>query len=116
MPTFATLIVAVHALSAIYWSGCTFMAARAQRAEIKGLFASQLGAAVLACASGGGLWALFHREGPGNAPLVLVAGSVAAMAALLVQVVLRSRRVLSNGVAALLLALAAVSMVTWRHV
>jgi hypothetical protein len=116
MPTFAALILAVHALSAIYWSGCTFVAARAQGVEIKGLFASQLGAAVLACTSGGALWALFHREAAGNAPSVLVAGSVAALAALLVQVVLRSRRVLSNRVAALLLALAAVSMVTWRHV
>lgn len=116
MTTFATLVVAVHALSAIFWSGCTFVAARAQGVEIKGLFASQLGAAALACASGGALWALFHREGPGNAPPVLVAGSVAALAALLAQVVLRSRRVLSNRVASLLLALAAVSMVAWRQV
>jgi hypothetical protein len=116
MLTFAALAVAVHALSAIYWSGCTFVAARAQGVEIKGLFASQLGAALLACASGGALWALLQREAAGNVPSVLVAGSVAALAALLVQVVLRSRRVLSNRVAALLLALAAVSMVAWRHV
>lgn len=107
-------LVAVHALAGIYWAGSTFVLARSPEIEIRGLFASQLGAAVLVFASGAALWGLLHRGGFSAGEVTLATGIIAAVAALLTQTLLRSRPAFSNRVAAVLLAVTAATMVTWR--
>ena len=129
---FALAIAAsLHVLSAVFWAGSNFAAARP---SIPGerLFFPQMGAALVAILSGGYLWSTLHAGSEGPMERALEIGAISAIFALLVQLVLAgpvvlrlrgaeapqppsSRVKLSNRLASLLLALAAICMAAARY-
>lgn len=98
-------VVAVHVLSSVFWAGSTFVLARTGGADAARLFRPQIGAAVIAAASGVLLWNLFHAGGFGKAENVLALGACAALAALAIQAVGVTRGLRTAGPAAPRLAL-----------
>jgi hypothetical protein len=83
------LLIAInlHVLSVITWAGFTFALARTSAAQIERLFLPQMGAAFVGVASGSWLWSLTHEGRFGPAERVLAIGVIAALLALLLQVV-----------------------------
>jgi hypothetical protein len=81
------IAVNLHVLSTIAWAGATFFLARTSAAEIQRFILPEIGAAIVGAGSGYWLWMLIH-EGPfGTAERVLAAGGIAALLALLVQII-----------------------------
>jgi len=133
MPYALILAAALHVLAAVFWAGSTFALARSGGAAVERLFRPQLGAAVLAFATGGYLGHTLHAHAFGRSEQVLLAAIAASAVALVVQlaVVGRALRALRDGardqagpraraatahrVAAVLLALAAIGMATARY-
>ena len=85
-----TLIVvsALHVLSAVFWGGSTFAAARVAGAGAGRLFLPQMGAAVVVVISGALLWRLLHDGSFGTAEQILAVGAFCALAAAGVQATL----------------------------
>jgi hypothetical protein len=126
------IAAALHVLTAIFWAGSNFAAARP---SIPGerLFFPQMGAALIAILSGGYLWSTLHAGSEGPMERALEIGAISAILALLVQLVLATPVVvrlrsapapqqppsakvkLSNRLASLLLAIAAVCMAAARY-
>ena len=126
------IAASLHVLSAVFWAGSNFAAARP---SIPGerLFFPQIGAALIAILSGGYLWSTLHAGSDGPMERALEVGAISAILALLIQLVLAgpvvlrlrsagtapqpaSGRVkLSNRLASLLLALAAICMAAARY-
>jgi hypothetical protein len=78
-------VIALHAVTAIFWAGSTAALARMGGHGAGPLFPAQMGAAAMAFATGGVLWGLLHR-GLFDAPeQVLAFGIAAALAAAGVQ-------------------------------
>lgn len=110
------VLLAVHVLAGVFWAGSTFVLARAGVAAAPGLFRSQMGSATLALLAGLGLWGILHRGPMGPMEDTLAVGVVCALAAAGVQGMLRkSSPLLSQRLAALLLAITVVCMVTARY-
>lgn len=126
------IVVSIHVLSAVFWAGSTFVQARSGAAGGERLLRPQLGAATVATVFGVILWGLLHRGGFGPMEHVLSAGALAALVAAGVQGAMggpsarrlradpsdapaRKRLVLAQRIAALLLAVALVCMVTARY-
>ena len=82
------VVLALHALSAVFWMATTANLGRngAQGAEM--LFPRQMGAAVVAVLTGGYLWSQLHTGGFGTYEKILAGGVVCALAALLLQIIL----------------------------
>jgi len=128
------LIVAIslHVLAAISWAGSTFALARLAGHGGERLFVPQIATAALAILSGGYLWRTLHQGVFETMEKVLGVGVVSALVALALQVFIggfafwnlrrqrgdsnaqRSRFALAQRLAALLLAVAAVSMAAAR--
>lgn len=129
------LVLAVHALAAVFWSGSAFVVARLGP-ETGGLTLrrAQMGSAVVVLAAGVWLWAGWHAGPPAAPEKVLAFGAVCAVAAAGVQgavglrnarrlaqldggaaPALRRRMRAADVVAALLLAVSLVSMVVARY-
>jgi hypothetical protein len=116
MPITLMILLAIHVLSAVFWAGSTFTLARAGGAGSDELFRPQMGAAVVVFLTGAGLWRMTH-EGPfSSIEIVLLVGIIAALAAAGVQGALRRRPEIGQRIAAILLAITAVSMVVARYV
>ena len=110
------VLFAVHALAGVFWAGSTFVMARAGGEGADRLFRPQMGAATLTLLAGIGLWSILHRGPMGPMETTLAVGAICAIAAAAVQGMLRrSSPALSQRIAALLLAITVVCMVTARY-
>jgi len=85
MQTALMIAIALHALSSVFWAGTTFALARSQGEGADQLRKPQLGAALVAIASGAVLGHLTHAGAFGNAERVLAAGAGAALLAAIIQ-------------------------------
>lgn len=96
------VIVAVHVLSSTFWAGSTFALARTGGLGASQLRRPQIGASLVAIATGVGLWGLTHAGGFGRAEQVLTLGAAAALGAFAVQTLalVRSPRAAGGEVAA----------------
>lgn len=128
------LIVAIslHILAATFWAGTAFALARTGGSGSDRLFRPQLAAATMTILAGGYLWHTLHEGALGIAEQLLGAGALSALAALAIQFVvvgsaLRKQRaagdssrapsgvVVGQRIAAILLAVAAVTMGAARY-
>ncbi|MGR4863319.1 hypothetical protein [Caulobacter sp. LARHSG274] len=134
MPWAIILALSIHVLAAIFWAGTTFTLARTGGGLAGPLFRPQMGAAALAVLSGAYLWFGLHHEGAGGpAERVLEVAALCALLAAGLQAVIvgralaalgknpaddnpaRARLALGHRLAAILLALTAIGMVTARY-
>ncbi|MGO4712939.1 hypothetical protein [Bradyrhizobium sp. 2TAF24] len=116
MTTIIMILIALHALSGVFWVGSTFTLARQGGAGSEALFRPQMGAAVVAVLTGAGLWHLLHEAGFGSTEKVLMLGALAAIAAAGVQGALKKKPAVAHRIAAVLLAVTVICMVVSRHV
>ncbi|MFL6664148.1 MAG: hypothetical protein ACJ8G7_18400 [Rhizobacter sp.] len=79
------VVLALHALSAVFWAGTTFAIARSQGQGLQALRLRQRGASIGAIVTGILLWGLAHRGGAGRYEIVLGVGALAALAAAALQ-------------------------------
>lgn len=127
------IAISVHVLAAVFWAGSTFALARTGAIAAERLFGPQMGAAGVAVLSGGYLWHILLSEATGTMPQVLGIGAACALIALAVQALVagralrslrrkpevsgaQSRIVLAHRIAAILLAITTLSMVTARYI
>ena len=110
------VLFALHALAGVFWAGSTFALARSGGEGAGKLFRPQMGAATLTVLAGVGLWTILHRGAQGPMEATLEVGALCAIAAATVQGVLRKSPARSQRVAAGLLAITVVCMVTARYV
>lgn len=124
MPGVFVIILSIHMLAATFWAGSSFVLARTGGLGLDRLRAPQLGAALVAMASGGYMGHAMHSEVLTRMQLVLLAGAACALLAAVLQVVaaVRARHAANQGfsvaaqrAAAGLLAIAAVCMVVARY-
>jgi hypothetical protein len=80
-------IEALHVLAGVFWAGTTFALARLGVERAGQLLRPQLGAAVVAVATGALLWFLFHRGDTSMQAHILALGATFAVLALGVQAV-----------------------------
>src|SRR5262249_41507931 len=78
-------VLALHALSAVFWAGTTFAIARSQGQGAAQLRLPQRGAATGAIVTGALLFGIAHHHAPGRYEIVLAIGALAAIAAAVVQ-------------------------------
>ena len=78
-----TLIVTqvLHVLSGVFWAGTTFALARMSSDQATQMFRPQMGAAIVAVATGGLLWFLLHRGPPGPQEHILALSAIFALVA-----------------------------------
>ena len=110
------VLFAMHALTGVFWAGSTFLMAHTGGEVSERLARSQRGAAMLTMLVGVGLWGVLHRGPPGPMEKTLAVGAVCAIAAAVLQITLRKASpALSQRVAATLLSITVVCMVTARY-
>ena len=127
------IAISVHILAATFWAGSTFALARVAGAGSEKLFFPQVAAALFAMVAGGYLWHTLHEGSLGTTETLLATGALAAVLALAIQVAVvggalrrlrkgdsdnpsaRSRIAIAHRAAAILLALAAVTMAASRY-
>lgn len=111
------VLFAVHALAGVFWAGSTFVLARQGIEGPPTLLRAQMGAATLTLLAGIGLWSILHRGPMGPMEKTLAVGATCAIVAAGLQGGLRkSSPRLGQRLAALLLAVTVVCMVTARYV
>src|SRR5262245_55267051 len=117
-------VLALHAMSAVFWAGTTFTIARSQGQGASQLRLPQRGAATGAIITGALLFGIAHHHPPGRYEIVLAIGAFAALAAAVVQYVTSraapqadadARMLRGQRVSAVLLALALLCMVLGRY-
>lgn len=109
------LLLALHALAAVFWAGSTFVLARGSL-DPTPLVRPQLGAATLAIVTGVLLFWLAHSSGSGPMETALMIGAIAALLAAIVQGWMRRKTPLrAQRIAAPLLVIALIAMVTARY-
>jgi hypothetical protein len=111
------VLFAVHALAGVFWAGSTFVLARQGIESPPNLLRAQMGAATLTLLAGIGLWSILHRGPMGPMEKTLAVGATCAIVAAGLQGALRkSSPVRAQRLAAGLLAITVVCMVTARYV
>lgn len=110
------LLLSLHVLSAIFWAGSTFVLARTGGNGIDALRRPQFGAAGVAIVTGVPLAVLLHGAAFGRQEQVLSVAVVAAVAALVVQIVDRANPARSQRIAGGLLMITVLGMVIARYV
>ncbi len=110
------VLLSFHVLAAIFWAGTTFVLARTGGAGIEALRRPQIGAAVVAVLTGAGLGAWVHGGAFGRTEQVLMVAIAASLIALIVQLVDRANPARGQRIAAGLLMIAVVGMVSARYV
>jgi hypothetical protein len=133
MQPISIAVISLHVLAAMFWAGTSFTLARTGGLGGAQLFRPQMGAATVAILAGGYMWQVTHAGAFDTAARVLALGAVFAIIAVSVQGAIGGRaiRALRNGtadaagaqrrialaqrVAAGLLAVTAVCMVTARY-
>jgi hypothetical protein len=78
--------ISLHVLTAVFWAGSTFVVARTGTGSLDRLFIPQVASAIVAMASGGYLWKAVHSGAMGPAEVVLCAGAVSGLLALVTQI------------------------------
>ncbi len=133
MSILPAVLIALHALAGIFWAGTTFVLARSGGRNAETLMRPQMGAAGFAILTGAALWGVLHL-GPARGPTaVLAAGALAALLAAVVQgfaqasvrrltstepgvaEASRKRIATAQRIAAVLLALTIIAMVSFRY-
>jgi hypothetical protein len=127
------IAISVHILAATFWAGSTFALARMAGAGSEKLFFPQLAAALFAIVAGSYLWRTLHESSLGTTEKLLATGALTAFLALAIQVAVvggtlrqlrktnsdnpsgRSRVAVAHRAAAVLLAIAAVTMAASRY-
>jgi hypothetical protein len=131
MTALLVILLIVHALSALFWAGITLTLARmgAAGAGLLQFARPQAGAAAVTILAGIGLWGVAHRGPPSSGEWVLSIGALCAVAAAGLQhgMAWRAARrapadpgagaAFARGqrLAAVLLSLAMIAMVTFRY-
>jgi len=110
------LLLSLHVLSATFWAGSTFVLARTGGGGIDALRRPQFGAAGVAIATGAPLAAVLHGGAFGRQEQVLAVAVVAAVLALVVQIVDRRAPARSQRIAGGLLLVTILGMVIARYV
>lgn len=87
MLTYLIPIEALHVLAGVFWAGTTFALARTGVERAAQLLRPQLGAAVVAVATGAMLWFFFHRGDTSMQAHILALGAMFAVLAIGVQAV-----------------------------
>jgi hypothetical protein len=109
------VLLSVHVLTGVFWAGSTFTLALGG-AQMGPLFRAQMGAATVNVLAGIGLWAVLHRGPPAGMEWTLAAGALAAVIAAGVQGALhRSKPLLAQQIAAVLLAVTVLCMTLARY-
>jgi hypothetical protein len=127
------IALSLHVLSATFWAGSTFALARIAGDGVGRLFAPQMGAAVVAIATGAYLWITLHEAAFGTMERLLIIGALCAIVAVVVQAAFVGgalgtlskrdggnrqvplRVVIAHRVAALLLVVATAAMAAARY-
>lgn len=131
MTVLLVILLIVHALSALFWAGSTLTLARlgAAGAAYRQFAPAQAGASAITILAGIGLWGVAHRGPPSNGEWVLSIGAICALIAAGLQHGVAWRAVrrapdspaagaaFARGqrMAAVLLSLAMIAMVTFRY-
>jgi hypothetical protein len=128
------IALSLHILAATFWAGSTFALMRMAGNGGEQLFAPQMGAAAIAVATGAYLWRTLHGGSFGATERSLAVGALCALLAVAIQALLvgsalmrlrspdsdaataRSRILVANRLAALLLVVATVAMAASRYV
>jgi hypothetical protein len=110
------LLLSLHVLSAIFWAGSTFVLARTGGSGIDALRRPQYGAAGVAILTGVPLAAIIHGGNFGRQEQVLMVAVVAAVTALIVQIIDRAHPARSQRIAGGLLVVTVLGMVIARYV
>jgi hypothetical protein len=71
----------LHVLSGVFWASTTFALARMSSDQTTQMFRPQMGAAVVAVATGCLLWFILHRGSPGPQEHILALGAIFALVA-----------------------------------
>ena len=116
MQLLIVVLFALHAMPGVFWVGSTFTLARFRGEGAAGLFRSQMGAAAVSFLAGIGLWATLYRGAQGIFEHTLAVGALCAVAAAGVQGALRRSPALAHRIAAGLLAVSVLCMVTGRYI
>jgi hypothetical protein len=116
MDTILIVASVLHVLSGVFWAGTTFALARLGGAHVDQFFRPQMGAAMIAVATGVWLWYLLHRGTPGLPEHVLGIGAIFAIAAAGAQGMMRRRGATGQRIAAVLLAVTVICMAAARFV
>lgn len=109
------ILLALHATSAVFWAGSTFLLARGtfDATRVQG---PQLGAATFAIITGALLFWMAHSSGVGPMETALIIGAISALLAAIAQGWMRrTNPLLSQRIAAPLLVIALIAMVTARY-
>jgi len=120
------VLVAVHAMSGVFWAGSTGAMANLQGALAEKIFPFQMGSAGAAIIAGILLFAFYRGFSGSTSDWILITGIAAATVALIVQIVLvapargsgeaaRPRMALANRIAAGLLSLTVATMVVAKY-
>lgn len=120
------VLVAVHAMSGVFWAGSTGAMANLQGALAEKIFPFQMGSAGAAIIAGILLFAFYRGFSGSTSDWILVTGIAAATVALIVQIALiapsrgsgeaaRPRMAFANRIAAGLLSLAVAAMVIAKY-
>jgi hypothetical protein len=115
MQALVILLLAIHVLAGVFWTGSTFTLAHYGTSAPRGFLAVQMATAVLSAAAGAGLWAILHRGPPEGMEKTLAAGALCAVLAVGVQGGLRRSPKLAQRLAALLLTITVLCMTLARY-
>lgn len=110
------LLLSLHVLSATFWAGSTFVLARTGGGGIDTLRRPQYGAAGVAIVTGAPLAAIIHGGNFGRQEQVLMVAVIAAVTALVVQILDRANPARSQRIAGGLLVVTVLGMVIARYV
>ena len=120
------ILVAVHAMSGVFWAGSTGAMANLKGELAEKIFPFQMGSAGAAIIAGILLFALYRGYSGSTSDWILIVGIIAATIALIVQLALiapargsgeaaRPRMALANRIAAGLLSLTVAAMVIAKY-
>ncbi|MGH8149459.1 MAG: hypothetical protein ACRETB_05700 [Steroidobacteraceae bacterium] len=110
MHTFIIVVIAIHLLAGVFWAGSTFVLAHRRAQGAEALFRAQMIAAAVAILAGIALWGPLVQGAVGGTETTLSVGAACALVAAAVQIAWRKQPVLSQRVAAVLLAVTVVTM------
>lgn len=120
------VLVAIHAMTGVFWAGATGAMANLKGAMAERLFPAQMGSAGAAIVAGILLFAFYRGFSGSTSDWILITGVAAAIVALILQIAMvgpvrgtgdaaRPRMALANRIAAGLLSLTVATMVIAKY-
>lgn len=104
------VLIAIHLLAGVFWAGSTFVLAHRRALGAETLFRPQMIGALVTILAGIALWGLLIQGSVGPAVTTLSIGAACAVIAAIVQIAWRRQPVMSQRIAAVLLAVTVVTM------